>query len=424
LIKFFTVKAKIVVPGIWVACSISLVSLYGCGGVEDFFPPRVSVSESIAQAIAPPEPDNTRMNLVVRPFKEIPGWKADKHSIVLPAFLRSCEKFRNQSQNRSLGFDPRMGKIKDWLPLCDDAARVRTGNDTDARYFFESRFQAYTALKNNNTKGLFTGYYEPELRGSWKRDDIYHAPIYSQPKDLIGATLGSFDDKWIGEKIVGRIEKGRFVPYYDRAEIEGGSLKGRQLEILWVDDAIEAFFLHIQGSGRIRLPDGSHIRLGYGGRNGHQYTSVGRELVAAGVMQLKEITMPSIRRWMMENPLAATALMRRNRSYIFFKVLETKGPIGAQGVVLTPGRSLAVDNDFIPYGVPLWLSTTYPGTAPSLPLRRLVIAQDTGSAIKGAVRGDLFWGFGATAGEKAGVMKQSGSYYLLLPRNLELKPTS
>lgn len=174
--------------------------------------------------------------------------------------------------------------------------------------------------------------------------------------------------------------------------------------------------MHIQGSGRVRLPDGSRVRIGYAGRNGHRYTPIGRELVAAGVMKLEEINMPAIRAWLETNPIAGQALMRKNKSFIFFRIIEGEGPIGSQGVPLTEGRSLAVDTKHIPLGLPIWLVTMEAGTQQKFPLRRLVIAQDTGSAIKGAIRGDLFWGFGREAGIKAGLMKEKGRYFLLLPK--------
>jgi membrane-bound lytic murein transglycosylase A len=367
-----------------------------------------------------PAPRTTEpsLRLVAKPFEELDGWKADSHADALPALLRSCARLETRPPETRVGGKDIMGKVKDWLPICADAKRVRAGNDTDARYFFESRFQAYLAYDEAERFGLFTGYYEPELKGSWKPDGRYHVPIYSLPKDVVPADLGQFDDKWKGKQIAGRLVDGKYVPYFDRAAIEDGALSGRQLEILWVDDPIDAFFLHIQGSGRVVLPDGTFIRLGYGGRNGHRYTAVGRELVAAGVMKLNDVTMPAIRRWMIDNPVAGRALMRRNRSFVFFKVLKTEGPIGAEGSQLTPLRSLAIDRTFIPLGVPVWLVTTDPGTRPAKPLRRLVMAQDTGSAIKGPVRGDLFWGYGAQAGDKAGIMKQQGYYFLLLPRAL------
>lgn len=393
----------------------ALVSLFMAGACAQ-------VEELLTQRVAGPAPSRDPV-LSFRPvaYEKVPGWKADNHAAALAPFLKSCEKLRQRPADQALGEEAEMGRVRDWLPICDDAARVRQGNDTDARYFFESRFQAYLASDLGKEEGLFTGYYEPQLNGSFKPDGTYRVPIYSRPKDIIGADLGAFDDKWQGEQIAGRLDGGRYVPYYDRAEIEQGALQGQQLEILWVDDLIDAFFLHIQGSGRVVLPDGTHVRLGYDGRNGRPYTAVGRELVAMGVMRLDDVTMPAIRYWMINNPVAAQAVMQKNRSFIFFKVLTTAGPIGAEGTVLTPGRSLAVDRRFIPLGIPLWLATTDPGTKPLRPLRRIVIAQDTGSAIKGAVRGDLFWGHGAAAGDKAGLMKQAGRYYLLLPKSLAPK---
>jgi membrane-bound lytic murein transglycosylase A len=201
----------------------------------------------------------------------------------------------------------------------------------------------------------------------------------------------------------------------DRAAIAGGALDGRGLELLWVDDPVDAFILHIQGSGRVTLPDGAVVRLGYAGNNGHAYVAIGRLMRARGLLPADEINMPAIARWLRANPVAGAALMAENPRYIFFRERVGAGPIGAQGVALTPGRSLAVDDALIPLGAPLWLDTTGPPPGGG-PLRRLVIAQDTGSAIKGAVRGDLFWGAGADAFEAAGRMNQRGRYYILLPQ--------
>lgn len=357
-------------------------------------------------------------------FKDIPGWNAERHSEVLPVFLRSCARLRKVSPDQAMGRRAEMGRVSLWVGICDDAQVIRPGNDTEARYFFESRFVAYRMSGSRGNRGLITGYYEPSLRGSWTADATYRHPLYALPKDLVSADLGAFDDKWKGQHIAGRMAGTRFVPYHSRAGIDKGALAGRQLEILWVDSAIDSFFLHIQGSGRITLPDGTHVRLGYAGRNGRRYTAVGRELVAGGVMALKDVTMPAIRAWMEANPVAAQALMRKNQSYVFFRVVKGDGPVGAQGVVLTPRRSLAVDRRHVPLGAPVWLETTDPGTKPPRPLRRLTVAQDTGSAIKGAVRADFFWGHGAGAGDKAGIMKQRGRLYLLLPRAAALNPPS
>ena len=357
-------------------------------------------------------------------FKDIPGWRADRHSDVLPVFLRSCLRLRKQPPDGAMGSRAEMGRVSQWVRICDDANVIRPGNETEARYFFETRFVAYRVSHNQGNTGLITGYYEPDLRGSWTADARHRFPLYALPKDLISSDLGSFDDKWKGERIAGRMDDNRYIPYYSRAEIEQGALRGRQLEIVWVDNAIDSFFLHIQGSGRVTLPDGTHVRIGYAGRNGRRYTAVGRELVAAGVMPLEDVTMPSIRAWMEENPVAAQALMRKNKSFVFFRVIKGEGPIGAQGVVLTPRRSIAVDRKYWPLGAPVWMDTTDPGTRPAVPLRRLGVAQDTGSAIKGAVRADYFWGHGNAAGSKAGTMKGRGRLYMLLPRTAVTNPPS
>ncbi|MBI3113983.1 MAG: murein transglycosylase A [Rhodospirillales bacterium] len=369
-----------------------------------------------APVTAPPagKPERAALWLEPAAFNELPGWKGDDASSALPPFLKSCEKLLAMPPDRSLGADGRAGRVADWLRICADAALIRPGNRTEAQYFFESRFTPYLARDTSGAKGLFTGYYEPELRGAWKQDATHRHPIYSRPGDLVSVDLGRFRPEWKGEHLAGRVAGHEFVPYATRADIEAGALKGRQLELLWVDDPIDAFFLHIQGSGRVVLPDGSAVRIGYAGRNGHRYTPIGRELVAMGALPPDKVSMQTIRAWLDANPLAGNELMERNKSFIFFRVLKEDGPVGAQDIPLTPGRSLAVDPAFVPLGIPIWLATTEPGGR--TPLRRLVISQDTGSAIKGPVRGDLFVGFGAAAGMTAGAMKQDGVYYLLLPK--------
>jgi len=243
-----------------------------------------------------------------------------------------------------------------------------------------------------DTEGLFTGYYEPEIAGRWTAQAEFQIPVYARPTDLISIDLGRHRSEMAGTQLAGRLVDNKLVPYFSRAEIYAGALRGRELEILWTADPVDFFFVHIQGSGRVRLPDGSHIRIGYAGRNGRRYTSIGRELVGMGEIALKDVTAPAIRDWLRAHPAAGSALMHKNQSYVFFRVIDGDGPIGAQGVVLSPGRSLAVDRAFMPL-----------------------------SAIKGPVRGDVFWGFGKTAALRAGLMKQKGRYYLLLPRVAEKK---
>ena len=367
-----------------------------------------------------PKPQEASLRLDATSFDQLPGWKGDSLSQALAVFLRSCEKIKTLPPDRGLGPSSEMGRVSEWIKFCVSAALIHPGNETEARYFFESRFTPYLARNNKmpwapKSRGLFTGYYEPELHGAWKPDTTYRYPIYARPKDLVSFDLGDFRDEFKGWQLAGQLKGNKFRPYPTRADIESGVLKGQQLELLWVDSAIDAFFLHVQGSGRVMFEDGSMIRVGYAGRNGRRYTPIGRELMAKGIIPQKKVSLQSIRQWLAANPIAGRQLMEKNKSYIFFRLIEGDGPIGAQGVVLTAGRSLAVDRKYIPLGVPVWLNTLQPGKSKT-PLRRLVLAQDTGSAIQGPVRGDLFFGFGNDAGIGAGLMRENGTYYLLLPR--------
>lgn len=393
--------------------AVSLVGLLLLGGCADLKLPKLEPAR--------PAPDTQALSLLKIEFEDLDGWNAEKFSEVLPPLIRSCDALDKKDPDAPMGSDERMGKISDWQAICKDARIIRPGNRTEAKYFFESRFVAYKAGNNLNHKGLFTGYYEPQLLGRWAPEAEFQIPVYSRPTDLVSINLGEHRTELAGTQLAGRLIDNKLVPYYSRAEINNGALRGLGLEVLWLADPVDAFFMHIQGSGRVLLPDGSHVRIGYAGRNGRRYTSIGRELVAMGAMPLADVTAPAIRDWLRAHPAAGTELMNRNESYVFFRVIEGEGPIGAQGVPLTPGRSLAVDRAFIPYGVPLWLETTDPLTKGE-PLNRLLVAQDTGSAIKGAVRGDVFWGFGEEAARRAGLMKQDGRYYILLPKSAAETP--
>lgn len=361
---------------------------------------------------------SARLTLQAVPFAALPGWAADNHDEALAAWRRSCARMAKRPASASLGAEGIAGTVGDWQAVCQAAGRVKPGA---ARAFFETRFKPYRATASGSATvsgradGLFTGYYEAALRGSRRRHGSYQIPLYARPPDLVTVNLGRFRDSLKGQRTAGRVAGGRLVPYASRAAIDGGTLSGRGLELVWVDDAVDAFFLHIQGSGRVRLDDGGAVRVGYAGHNGHPYVAIGRELIATGEIPRNKVSMQSIRAWLAAHPERAGEMMARNASYVFFRILKGGGPVGSEGSVLTPVRSLAVDRRHVPLGVPIWLVTTHP-TNPSTPLRRLVIAQDTGGAIKGAVRGDLFWGHGAAAAEAAGRMKETGQYYLLLPR--------
>ncbi|MCP5370449.1 MAG: murein transglycosylase A [Hyphomicrobiales bacterium] len=363
-----------------------------------------------------------RLVLVPVPYKDLPGWAEDHHALALAPLLRSCARILRGANDRPLGRPAGAGGevsllggyVSDWQPICADAERSKGANDQQARYFFERWFTPYLAQNNRDPAGKFTGYYEPELKGAWTSDAAHFVPVYKLPDDLVSLDLGQFRDEYKGVSLAGRLDGRRLVPYASRREINDGALKGRGLELLWLSDPVDAFFLHVQGSGRVVMADGGVVRLGYAGRNGHPYVSIGRQLVRDKKMALKDVTMQSIRDWLHANPEAGRELMDRNGAYIFFRIVDDEGPIGAQGAVLTPGRSLAVDRRFVPLGLPVWLDTSDP--VAKAPLRRLMVAQDTGSAIQGPVRGDFFWGFGPEAGDRAGRMNQSGRYFLLLPK--------
>ncbi|AWJ84018.1 murein transglycosylase [Azospirillum sp. TSH58] len=369
------------------------------------------------EAKAPPPPPPEKLVLTPVAFSALPGWNADRVAEAVPAFQRSCAKVRALAADRSIGPDGVGGKAADWQGPCAELAKLPPGDDAAARAYFETWFTPYAAANNAERRGLFTGYYEVELKGSRTADPAFPVPLYKRPADLVMVDLGEFADRWKGERIAGRVTAGRLKPFEDRAAIEAGALSGKGLELVWLQDPIATFFLHIQGSGRVSFPDGTETRVGYAAQNGHKYVAIGRELIDRGALKREEVSLQTIRAWLQANPGEAAALMNKNPSYVFFQELKGEGPNGAQNVALTPGRSLAIDSKFLPYGVPVWLDAEDPLDART-PLRRLLIAQDTGGAIRGPVRGDVFWGHGPEAEAKAGVMKSAGEYYVLLPKTV------
>lgn len=305
--------------------------------------------------------------------------------------------------------------MAEWRAIC--AALPLKPDAASARGFVEKFFTPYRAAHNGDPSGLFTGYYEPELKGSRRAGGNFTVPLYRVPPDLVQIDLGQFAADLKGRTIAGRVENGRLRAYPDRAAIDNGLLQGKGLELLWVDDAVEAFFLQVQGSGRVLLPDGGVARVGVGGHNGLGYVPIGRVLIDSGKIAREQLSMQAVRDWLRANPAEARELMQRNPRYVFFREIAGggphDGPIGAQGVALTPGRSLAVDRRFVPLGVPVWLDTA---ASDGAKLQRLMVAQDTGGAIQGPVRGDIFFGAGEAALEQAGRMRSPGGYYLLLPK--------
>jgi membrane-bound lytic murein transglycosylase A len=388
------------------------------------WPPLVCIA-LLACAAEPERPGSAeppRLELRPTSFDELSGWAADDPREALAAFHRSCVKLAEREPSTALAAEPLFGAAGDWQAVCAEAAAMAQSSADQARAFVEDRFTPYVVADGADPEGLFTGYYEPLLNGSRRSGGRYTVPLYRPPTDLVRIDLGRFNPDLAGYAIYGRIAEREFVPYYSRRDIDSGALAGRGLELLWVDDPVDKFFLQVQGSGQVRLDDGSLIRVGYAGQNGQPYRAIGRDLIEMGVLPREQVTMPAIRAWLEAHPNDAPQLMERNRSYIFFEerpeLAPEEGPIGAQGVSLTAGRSLAVDPRYIPFGVPVWLDTTAPWPEGDGPLRRLMVAQDTGGAIKGVVRGDVFWGAGERAAAIAGRMKSRGRYAVLVPKTL------
>ena len=304
-------------------------------------------------------------------FEALDGWESDSHRAALTSFLETCDKLT----------DP------DWRPICAFAADAGA-SDASAKAFFELFFKPVIV---GNPPALFTGYYEPELNGSLTRSPRFAYPIYRRPPELRDGQV-----------------------YHDRASIEGGALRGRGLEIAWLEDPVEVYFLHIQGSGRVRLPDGQVIRVGYGGRNGHAYRSIGQEMIRRGTHTPDQLSAQEIRVWVRSNGRAGSDMLNYNPSYIFFRKLDDlppeKGPIGAMGRSITAMRSVAIDPAFTPLGAPVWIEKDGRD-----PIRALMVAQDTGGAIKGPQRADIFYGTGDGAGNAAGTVKDGGRLIVLLP---------
>jgi len=359
-----------------------------------------------------PPPEEAKIRLEPASFSELPGWAADDAAAAWPALERSCKIVARSEPGRAMAHG---STAADWQRACAAVAGAPRG---EFRRVVEAAFRPFRATADGNPDGLFTGYYEAELKGSRTRDGRNRYPLYKRPDDLITVDLGEFRDSLKGQRIAGRVSGGTLKPYPDRGAIDRGALANRGLEIAWVEDPVDAFFLHIQGSGRVSLPDGGTIRVGYAAQNGHPYLAIGRPLIDRGAIPADRVSMQSIRAWLAANPAEADRVMWLNASYVFFREITGEGPIGAQGVALTPGRSLAVDPRFIPLGAPVWLDTTEPSGqegGPERIFRRLMVAQDTGGAIKGPVRGDVFFGHGAEPAAVAGRMKQRGRLWLLLP---------
>jgi membrane-bound lytic murein transglycosylase A len=384
---------------------------------------------------APVEETAATEGMVLTPatYAELPGWQDDDMVGAVQALWRSCTRLLALAPDRDVSSGSSLQTVAgDWVQACTALDALKAEQDpTVIRDFFQAHFQPFAAKDAADgddpqaDQGLFTGYFEAELTGSLTRDDTFKTPLYARPEDLITVDLGQFDESLKGKGVVGQVDEGRLIPYPDRGTIESGALADKGLELLWIDDPVDVFLLQVQGSGRVILPDGNVVQVGFAAHNGRSYHSIGRWLIDQGELQAHEASWDGIRGWIEKHPDRASELFAYNPRFIFFRVLEGPGPIGAEGVALTPERSMAVDTRYIPLGMPLWLDTVRPGGSTE-PMQRLMVAQDKGGAIKGVVRGDFFWGYGDDALAQAGRMKSSGRYFLLLPNPLadRVKATS
>jgi membrane-bound lytic murein transglycosylase A len=354
-------------------------------------------------------------------FAEIPGWTEDDHLAAYKAFRTSCRPIAAQppqpTDDKALG-----SSLRDPCRLARD---MDINDAATARLFFEQHFVPLQISRLGEGDGFVTGYYEPVLDGSRTQTDVYNVPVYRRPSNLFVRGY-SQDAPNLPNKgaVYRKIGRRKLVPYYDRAQIEDGAIAGRGLEICWLKNPTDLLFAQIQGSARIRLADGSTIRINYDAHNGYPYTAVGRVLIERGIIPKEQMSMQKIREWMEQNPDGAKDVRRQNRSYVFFREVQLSDkdePVGAQGVPLTPGRSIAVDNSLHVYGTPFFIEGELPidSAQSRTPFHRLMIAQDTGSAIVGPARADLYFGAGADAGKVSGRLRHSMHFVMLVPKGID-----
>ena len=336
-------------------------------------------------------------------WDDLDGFKQDDLSKAWPAWLNSCSSLKFKAQ---------------WQVPCEAALALNKPTQYALQTYFKKFFTPYLATNaDTSEEGLITGYYQPILKGSRTPTVQYRYPLYAKPDDLLTIEVSAVHPELANKRVRGRLQGNKVIPYYSRAEIEQtpSPLKGK--ELFWVDDVIDAFFLQVQGSGIIKLENGEQVAIGYADQNGQSYNSIGRLLVERGQLSADKASMQGIKDWAKNNIDQLAELLNSNPSYVFFKEMPSglAGPLGALGVPILGERSVAIDPRFIPLGAPLFLSTTQPNSP--MPLKRMMLAQDTGGAIKGQVRADFYWGTGVDAGRKAGAMKQKGKIWVLLPKD-------
>jgi membrane-bound lytic murein transglycosylase A len=393
-------------------------------------PDAAAAGDTAPVAVCPPcvvgdegQPPADTLTLVPVAFADLPGWADDKHAEAVPSFLASCKKLDGMTNDARIGIAPFGGRAKQWRSACKAAAKIAAGDDAAAKAMFESEFRAYAAHGKTGVDGKMTGYYVQQLRGSRKRGGKYQTPLYKRPPDLVAVDLEAFLPDARGRRVWGKLDAdGSVVPFPTRKEIRTGAIAGKNLELIWVDDPVDALFAQIQGSGRVKLDDGSTMWIEFAGKNGRPYRGVGKILRDMGEPPGTG-TMQGIRGWFAKHPDRFDEIADQNTSYVFFSESKHTGAVGSQKVVLTTRRSAAVDRVYVAASTPLWIDTRapLPGKKGTAPWRRLVIAQDTGGGIRGAVRADIYWGDDAEAAEIAGHMGGPGKYWLLLPKSIKVK---
>lgn len=378
----------------------------------------VAATLALAGCVTPPvvsPPQPARAVFTPVNYSELPGWNDDHQQAAWPPFEVGCKTLVARPRSRAL-----------WQAPCAAAQAVDARDANAVRRFFEDNFTPFRVTSSDGAeRGLVTGYYEPLLQGSRTQSARYASPLYAPPDDLLIVELADLYPELKGKRVRGRLDGRRVVPYWVRADIDAGRADTNGKALVYVSDPVDAFFLQIQGSGRVALDDGSMMRVGYADQNGQPFRSVARVLIDRGELTIGEASMQGIREWGGEHPEQLPALLDENPSYVFFREVPPPapgsleaaidGPIGSLGVPLAAGRTIAVDPRSIPLGAPVFLATTEPLS--DTPLQRLVMAQDTGGAIRGPIRADFFWGFGDDAGRLAGRMRQQGAQWLLWPKS-------
>lgn len=389
---------------------LALVLVIFLSACSTFAPPPPGVlapqpAEPLPKVIQAPVPELPTPLFTASTWEMLPDWQTVDLTPAKPAFMQSCRVLKNKPH---------------WQDVCARAEQLGASDNATLHAFYEEWFTPYQVRNSDGSEfGIITGYYEPLLKGSRTKTPRFQYPLYNAPNDLLAIELGGAYPQLKGMRLRGRLQDKRIVPYYNRAEINYGTNPLAGQELFWSDNAIDLFFLQIQGSGRVELPDGTQMKVGYADQNGHPYISIGKKLIDSGALKIEEASMQGIKSWAEKHPDQVDTLLKQNPSYVFLREYpnNTPAPLGALGVPLTSEYSIAIDPRTIPLGAPVFLSTTYPNN--SVPLNRLVLAQDTGGAIKGAVRADFFWGFGEPAAAQAGKMKQQGRLWVLFPKGGE-----